>query len=171
MEDEVEISGKDEYEVFPVSPMRRIEDRVKHLEYASAYAGVPQLQGLITQIVELVKSNQKIIDDVIRANSELRNELSRLPPKMEDLIVEMKSFMNLIKMAGEEEVSMPPEAMKPVTEQFQKMVEQNQKLVESNQEVLSSLEEISKKLKTGTPVSQLLSSYPRIRIKSFDKQQ
>ncbi len=170
MEDEVEVSGKDEYEIFPVSPVRRLEDRVKHLEYASAYSGAPQLQGLVTQIVELVKSNQKIVDEVIRANADLRNELSRLPPKIEDLIVEMKSFMNLIKMAGEEEVSLPPEAMKPVTEQFQKMVEQNQKLVESNQEVLSALEDISKKIKTGTPVSQLLSAYPRVRIKSFEKQ-
>lgn len=149
--------------------MRRIEERVKQLEYASAYAGVPQLQGLITQIVELVKTNQRIIDEVIKANSDLRNELSRLPPKIEDLVNEMKGFMNLIKLAGEEEVSLPPDVMKPVTEQFQKMIDQNQKLVESNQEVLSSLEEISKKIKTGTPVSQLLSSYPKIRIRSLGK--
>ncbi len=154
-----------------VSPVRRLEGRIRQLEQASAYSGLPQLQGLITQIIELVKGNQKIVDEVIKANSELRNELGRLPSKIDELIFQMKSFMNIIRMAGEESsVSIPPEMMNPVTDQLQKISDQNIKVLESNQEVIGSLEELNKKIKSGTPVSQLLSAYPRINIRSLQKQ-
>ena len=153
-----------------VSPVRRLENRVRQLEQASSYSGLPQLQGLINQIIELVKSNQKIIDEVIVANSDLRNELGKLPPKIDELVFQMKSFMNLVRMAGEEtDVSIPSDMMSPVTEQLQKIVEQNQKVLESNQEMINSMGEINKKIKSGTPVSQLFSSYPRINIRSLQK--
>ncbi len=172
--DEVEISdkGEDEFEMVRVLPIRRLEDRIKQLESLSPYAGLPHLQGLITQIIELIKGNQKIVDEVIKANSELRNELSRMPPKIDELIFQMKSFINMVKMAGEEsEITIPQDLMSPVTEQLQKMVEQNQKVLDSNQEMISSLDEINKKIKTGTPVSQLAAAYPRINIRSLQKRQ
>lgn len=154
-----------------VSPVRRLEGRIRQLEQTTAYAGLPQLQGLITQIIELVKSNQKIVDEVIKANSELRNELGKLPPKVDELVFQMKSFMNLIRMAGEEnEVSIPPEMMTPVTDQLKKISDQNEKVLESNQEVMSSLEDLNKKIKTGTPVSQLLAAYPKINIRGLQRQ-
>ncbi len=172
--DEVELAdrgGEDEIEMIQVSPVRRLENRIRQLEQTTAYAGLPQLQGLITQIIELVKSNQKIVDEVIKANSDLRNELAKMPPKLDELIIQMKTFMNLVRMAGEEsEVSISPEMMNPVTEQLQKLTEQNQKVLDSNEEVMSSLEEINKKIKSGTPVSQLLASYPKINIRGLQKQ-
>lgn len=166
--DEAKIGGGENLEaVVPAKLLQRFEERLKNLE--NNYSKTPQLHGVISQIVELAKSNQKIIDEVIKANSDLRGELSRLPPKMEELIVEMKGLMSLIKMAGEGEyLFSSADVMKPVEEQLKKMVDQNQKLVESNQEVLSSLEDLNKKIKTGTPITQLLSTYPRIRIKSLE---
>lgn len=164
-EEEYEIteSSKDDYEVIPVTPIRRLEKRIDDVEKAG---NIPQLQSLITQVVELIRTNQKIVDDVIHANTELRNELSKLPSKIDDLTVAMKNFISLVEAAGREDISTPgPEAFKPLTEQLQKIADQNQKLLENNQSVLEELDNINKKLRSGTPVSQLLSAYPGLKLR------
>jgi DNA-directed RNA polymerase sigma subunit (sigma70/sigma32) len=151
------------YEIIPVTPLKRLEKRMERIEGAGT---VPQLQSLINQIIELIRSNQKIVNDVIQANSELRNEMSKLPSKIDEMTTSMKSFISLIEAAGKEEFSTPgPEIMKPVTEQLSKMVEQNQKILESNQAMLDKLDNLARRPRGGTPVSELLTSYPGIRLR------
>jgi len=151
------------YEIIPVTPLKKLEQRMERVEQTGT---IPQLQSLITQIIELIRSNQKIVNDVIQANSELRNEISKLPPKIEELTAMMRNFINLVEAAGKEEVSGPStESFKPLEEYMQKMVDQNQKIMEGNQAMIEQLDNISKKLRGGTPVSQLLSSYPGIKFK------
>jgi len=151
------------YEIIPVTPLKKLEQRIEKVEQTGT---MPQLQSLITQIIELIRSNQKIVNDVIQANAELRNEISKLPPKLEELTNMMKNFISLVEAAGKEEVSAPSaESLKPLTEYMQKMVDQNQKLLESNQSMIEQLDNISKKLRGGTPVSQLMSSYPGLKFR------
>jgi division protein CdvB (Snf7/Vps24/ESCRT-III family) len=155
--------GTESYEIIPVTPLKKLEQRIERVEQTGT---IPQLQTLINQIIELIRSNQKIVNDVIQANAELRNEISKLPPKIEELTTMMKNFINLVEAAGKEEVSAPSaESLKPLTEYLQKMVDQNQKILESNQSMIEQLDNISRKLRGGTPVSQLLSSYPGIKFK------
>ena len=61
-------SPEEEYEVIPTSPMRRLEKRVERVESGS-YSS--QVRRLVDQVLELIKSNQKIIDDSIKANNDL----------------------------------------------------------------------------------------------------
>lgn len=151
------------YEIIPVTPLKKLEQRMEKVEQAGT---MPQLQSLINQIIELIRSNQKIVNDVIQANSELRNEMSKLPSKIDELTSTMKSFIALVEAAGKEEASSPSaESLKPLTEYLQKMVEQNQKILEGNQSMVDQLDTIGRKLRGGTPVSQLLSSYPGIKFK------
>lgn len=164
--EEVEISETDkDYEVIPITSVMRLQKKVRELEEKTEGGYGPQLQGLINQIIELMRANQKLVDDVIRADAQLRNELSKLPVKIDELVSTVKSFMDLVKIAGEEEAAITPESMKPIADQFQRMVDQNQKLVESNQKVLDALGTIERKLKAGTPVSSVLSAYPRLRLR------
>lgn len=123
----------------------------------------------------MIRGNQKIVNEVVKANADLRNELSKLPPKMDDVITTIKSFISLVEAAGREELArgpMPPtpsitsETFKPLTEQLQKIVEQNQRLIESNQSIIESLESLSKKVRTRTPATRLFSSYPLKRLRS-----
>ena len=149
------------YEIIPVTPLKKLEKRMEVIESAGA---VPQLQSLINQIIELIRSNQKIVNDVIQANSELRNELAKMPAKIDELVGLMKNFISLIEAAGKEEISTPgPELMKPVTDELKRMVDQNQKLLETNQAMIDKLDVLGRRIKKGTPVSELLSSYPSIR--------
>lgn len=158
-----EENSGDSYEIIPVTPLKRLEKRMDVIESSGA---VPQLQSLINQIIELIRSNQKIVNDVIQANSELRNELAKMPAKIDELTGLMKNFITLIEAAGKEEISTPgPELMKPVTEELKKMVEQNQKILETNQAMIDKLDVMGRKMKRGTPVSELLSSYPSMRLR------
>jgi methyl-accepting chemotaxis protein len=151
------------YEIIPVTPLKKLEQRIEKVEQTGT---IPQLQTLINQIIELIRSNQKIVNDVIQANAELRNEISKLPPKIEELTNMMRSFIALVEAAGKEETGgTSAEALKPLTEYMQKMVDQNQKLLEGNQSMIEQLDNISRKLRGGTPVSQLMSSYPGIKLK------
>jgi len=155
--------SSESYEIIPITPLKKLEKRMEKLEGAGT---VPQLQSLINQIIELIRSNQKIVNDVIQANSELRNEISKLPSKLDEVVTSMKNFISLVEAAGREEVSTPgPGIMKPVTEQLKKMVEQNQKILESNQAMLDKLDVVGRKVRRGTPVSELLTSYPGIRLR------
>jgi len=129
---------------------------------------------LINQIIELIRGNQKIVNEVVKANADLRNELSKLPPKMDDVITTIKNLISLVEAAGRQELargprapvpSVGPEVFKPLTEQLQKIVEQNQRLIESNQSMIKSLEDISKKVRTRTPATRLFSSYPFKRLR------
>ena len=115
-----------------------------------------QTQSLINQIIDLIKTNQKIVDEVIHANTVLRSEISRVIPKMDELIGTLKDFVEMIAAAGREETTVGPEAMRPMTEQLQKIVEQNQSIIEA-------LDSMNRKLRSGTPVSQVLSSGMKIR--------
>ena len=150
--------------------MRKLEKRVKKIEEAGT---VPQLQSLINQIIELIRGNQKIVNEVVKANAELRNELSKLPPKIDDVITTIKNFVSLVEAAGREELTrvatgtaaISPETFKPMVDQLQKIVEQNQRLIENNRAVLESLEDLNKKMKRKMPATRLFSSYPPRRLK------
>jgi methyl-accepting chemotaxis protein len=157
------------YEIIPVTPIKKLEERMERIESSGS---TPQLQNLINQIIELIRGNQKIVNDVIQANAELKNELSKIPPKVEELIDTMNNFLSLIEAAGKEETGTAPQqpsadTFKPMIEELKKISDQNQKLIESNQAVLEEINRTSKRLKGGTPVSSLLSTYPmRREVKS-----
>jgi hypothetical protein len=154
---------QENYEIIPVTPIKRLQRRLERVEQGGS---LPQLQTLINQIIELIRSNQKIVNDVIRANTELRNEMSKVPPKMDELITSMKHFISLVEAAGKEEITAPSaESMKPMEEHLKKLVEQNERLLESNDAVIGKLDDIGKKIKSGTPVSRIVSSYPGMKLR------
>jgi len=158
--------SNDEYEIVPLKPIRSLERRLDEVERALTAAGIPQIQSLIAQIIELIKTNQRLIDEIIRADNELRNELSKLPPKIDDLVSNMKRFMEILEEAGEAETAgIGPETLKPISDALQKLAEQNQKIIDGNQAIVQALDSINRKLRSGTPISSLISQYPGLKIR------
>lgn len=138
------MAGEEEYEIIPTSPIRRLERRLEKVETGS-YSS--EVRKLIEQIMELIQSNQKIIEETIKSNNELRDELSQIPGKIDQLLSEIREFMKLLKASSEEEAGASPEAMKPLLEKLTEMVEQNKKGFETDQAVLTTLGIIEKRLK------------------------
>ena len=139
---------EDMYEVIPTSPIRKLQKRMNMLESSSSAS---EVQRLIEQIIELIKSNQRIIDDVIKSDSELRSEISRLPVKLDTLVSKMDEFLDLLKAGAQEEPAQAAQAgqpsMEPLVNKINELVEQNKKSIETNQAVLASLGSIDNRLK------------------------
>ncbi len=136
----------DEYEIIPTSPVRRMEKRLDKLEQGS-YPN--EVRKLIEQVVELIKSNQKIIDDSIKANNELRAELSKIPDSINNLVNHMNEFMKLLEESATEEAvsDVSRETMEPLLSKMTELVEQNKKSYEATQATLATLDMIEKRLK------------------------
>lgn len=136
----------EDYEVIPTSPVRRLEKRMEKMEDTSSTS---QVQKLMEQVIELIKSNQRIIDDVVKANAELRDELSKVPGKIDKLLDTMNEFMDLLRLASEEEDrgGIGPEAFKPMVDKMTEMVEQNKKSLEANHTMIAAMETIDKRMK------------------------
>jgi phage-related minor tail protein len=107
----------------------------------------------LKQLIELVRSNQKVIDDLVRANTALHDELSSVAEKLSELV-------DLIKESGEIE---GPET--PIAVQLVKLTESNRRLSEGQAALFKLLDELNRKVKVGTPVSSLLSSYPNLKLR------
>jgi hydrogenase maturation factor HypF (carbamoyltransferase family) len=136
----------DEYEIIPTSPLRRLEKRMEQVEGGS-YSS--EIRKLIEQVIELIKSNQRIIDDSIKANNDLIGEVSKVPKRIEDLIIEMREFMKLLRTSAEEEEvsSVSKEVMEPLVDKMAELIDQNKKNNDVNQAVLTTLGIIEKRLK------------------------
>ncbi|UCD07783.1 MAG: hypothetical protein JSW41_02335 [Candidatus Aenigmatarchaeota archaeon] len=138
--------AEEEYEIIPTSPLKRLEKRISRVEAASSSS---QIQKLIEQIIELIKSNQRVIDDVIKADSEHRNEVSKLPGRIDSLVAGMSEFMELLKASATEETvsGISKDVMAPLVEKMDELVNQNKKNLETSQAVLNSLGMIDNRLK------------------------
>lgn len=137
----------EEYEIVPVSPLRQLERRMDKLETFSA----SDPKSILKDIVDIVRMNQSIVDELVRSNDALKLELSKLPAKLDEMTAELKELVMFIKNSGEEEiVSMNQESMKPIVDKLDEIVKTNKMMTERNDSVVELLDEISKKLKKPT---------------------
>jgi phage shock protein A len=153
---------EEEYEIIPTTPIRKLEQRISRVESTGSSA---EVRKLIEEIIELIKSNQRVIDDVVKSDAELRNEMSRLPGKIDELLDSMRSFMDLLKASSTEETmgDMSRDMMEPLTKKMEELIDQNKKGIEVNQATLTSLGMIDKRLKRlgGSSEQQASPAYQR----------
>ncbi|RLJ08954.1 MAG: hypothetical protein DRP13_00465 [Candidatus Aenigmatarchaeota archaeon] len=137
---------EDEYEIIPTSPLRRLEKRIAELESSSSSS---EMQKLTEEIIELIKSNQRIIDDIVKSDAELRNEISKIPGKIDELIGNMNEFMELLKTSATEETvtDISKDVMQPLVNKMDELIQQNKKSIEVNQAALTTLGILDKRLK------------------------
>ena len=133
-----------EYELIPVSPVRKLEGRLDRLEKSPAFDS----GSFFREVLEIVRMNQQIVDELAKSNDALRIELSKLPGRLDDLITNTKELLSYIKVAGEQETTgLGPEVMKPVVEKLDELVKENKKISEKNNSMLELLDEVGKKLR------------------------
>ncbi|MDI6806368.1 MAG: hypothetical protein QMD14_00960 [Candidatus Aenigmarchaeota archaeon] len=143
---------KEEYELIPISPIRKIEKRLEELEATRAAIDIKEF---FSQIIDIIKMNQSLVEQLMRANDALRIEISRLPSRIEDLVKSLDELVGYIKLGATEEISpIPatlPETFKSLDEKIGQLVEGNKKMIEMNQVIITSLEELGKKLRRPVP--------------------
>ncbi|MBU5687790.1 MAG: hypothetical protein QXQ58_02605 [Candidatus Aenigmatarchaeota archaeon] len=134
----------EEFEIIPVNPIRRLEKRIERLE---AYS-VEDPKSIFKDIIEIVRMNQQIVDELAKSNDALRIELSKIPGRLDELIADMKELIAFIKASGEvEQTGLSPEIMKPVVEKLEDLVNINKSFAEKNEAMMELLDEVNKRLK------------------------
>ena len=151
---------KSEFELVPMSPIRRLERRLDRVESTSTL----DARGFLKEMVDIIKMNQMLVDELAKANDSLRIEISKLPSRLDDLIGHMTELLTYIKASAAEE-AVPASSFKPLVEKFDQLIEANKKIVDSNQIMVSVLEQLDKKLKrrplAHLPVPKMLPPPPK----------
>jgi uncharacterized protein YukE len=142
-----ETKEQEEYELIPISPLRRLEKRIEELETAGPGINV---QEIFKEVLDIVRMNQELVDELAKANDALRIEISKLPSKMEDLINNLNELISFIKASATEELP-TGESYKPIVDKLEELIQTNKKMAESNQTVLNALEEMDKKMRRPLP--------------------
>ncbi len=102
--DEVKLGEEDfdDYEVMPIGPIRKLEKRVDQLqEESQTGGGSTRNDELVRDVIDIMKSNQKIVNDMTESTNELKNSVEDLTHKMDDVVTNMNEFMDLLKEASE----------------------------------------------------------------------
>ena len=140
----VKDSEEVEYELISVSPVRRLEKRMERIEKSPTFDS----GSFMRDVLEIVRMNQQLVDELAKSSDALRIELAKLPGKLDEVITNLKDLISFIKASGEEEsIGMKQEVMKPVVDKLDEMIKTNKTLAEKNDSMLELLDEISKKLK------------------------
>lgn len=158
MGEEVQIK-EDDYELIPMSPIRRLEKRLDRMEELS----VPESRSAFKDILEIVRMNQLIVDQLAKSNDSLKIELSKLPGKIDELVMHLKELVSFIKASGQQEQqSMTKESLNPLLEKLDELVKANKAESEKNESMLDLLDKMSKRL---SPVSRPILHQPRPQMR------
>lgn len=148
---------EDEYEVVPLTPLRRLEERIRKIEQERGGAD----REFILDVMDLVKSNQKLVDEVVKANNALRTDLQAIPNKIDELLDVWRQFIELLKRAAGEE-ALPA----GLGEKFDRLIALNEQVLESTKKLHEAL--ASTRRPHAVPPAPGMppgtSKYPRIRI-------
>ncbi|MEM5799419.1 MAG: hypothetical protein QXZ43_02020 [Candidatus Aenigmatarchaeota archaeon] len=148
---------EEEFEIIPVSPIRRLEKRIERLETFS----VEDPKSIFRDIIEIVRMNQQIVDELAKSNDALRIELSKIPGRLDELITDMKELIAFIKASGEvEQTGLSPDIMKQVVEKLEALVNINKSFAEKNEAMIELLDEVNKRLKRSPVAIQQFSTQP-----------
>lgn len=139
-----------EYELIPISPLRKIEKRLESIEGTRSNF---DSKDFYHELVEIIRMNQQLVDELAKANDALRIELSRLPSRLEDMISKLDELISYIKSSATEPESSHEsnEEMKSMIGKMTEILESNKKIAESNKELTDSIEDMNKKIKKPFP--------------------
>jgi chromosome segregation ATPase len=153
------MAKEDEFELIPLSPIRKLEKRIAQLEMSGANIDTKEF---FQEFVDIVKMNQQLVDELIKANTALRVELSRLPGKIGEMTKGVNELLSYIKAAAIEEANpAASESFKVMPEKMDRLIELNKKIVESNETLANLMETMDKKMRPVIPFKRpILSSRP-----------
>jgi archaellum component FlaC len=153
--DEVELGGKDageDYEVVPVGPIRKLERRIDDMEEKAQKGGMGggRNDELVRDVLDIMKSNQKIVNDMTESTHELKNSVEDLTHKMDSVIDNMNSFMDLLQDASEADLEggvMQDVHSRVADAVGDRMEDVAADMRDSNQQVVNHLEQLNESVR------------------------
>jgi uncharacterized coiled-coil protein SlyX len=133
---------EEEFELIPMSPMRRLERRLDRIESTKGI----DVKSFFSQLVEIVKMNQQLVDELAKSSDALRIEIARLPAKLDELIGNMNELVSFIKASagGEAAEAAMATDLQPLLGKMDSLIELNKKIVESNETMMATMDKLTK---------------------------
>jgi hypothetical protein len=110
----------EDYELVPMGPIRRLEKKMEDIERISSPDAT---RGL----VEVVKSNQTIVDEMIKVNSDLIDRVTKMMESVDALSENMKDFIERLEVSSEDGGA-DPEKSEKAAQMEEKMKKLEKKL-------------------------------------------
>lgn len=83
---------EEEYELVPLSPIRRLEKRVDRVERSAGSS------EMVKDLIDVVRTNQQIVDEIVKINSEMINRVTELSSAVTDLTTRINDFMDRLEV-------------------------------------------------------------------------
>lgn len=124
---------KEEYELVPLDPIRALEKKVEKLEATIKGKTINE------EFFKLIKTNQQVVDDLIKMNTEVISKLTALSNAIENLVKRFDEFLKNFEIAkveiGEGEGT-----------ESKSLEEENRRLREMQEELLDKLSRLERKV-------------------------
>ena len=88
---------EEEYELIPLSPIRKLEKRLDRVEKGGTS------NEMMKELVDVVKTNQAIVEDIVKVNSEMMSKVSDLSNTVAQLTARLSDFMGKIEVVSDSE--------------------------------------------------------------------
>lgn len=117
----------DEFEMLPVTPIRRLERELRQMK--------EQIRGgdsqLAIQIVEILRMNQTLVDQLATKQGELMAKLSETNFNLQKLAASLDNLVGLLSAGAEEGIEEEAKEGRTAKERLDKIIEQNAILINS----------------------------------------
>lgn len=132
--------SEDDFELVPITPVRKLEREIQSLK--SQMKSSPDQSALVNQIVEILRMNQAIVDQLSTKQGELINRINETNQKLDKLADSINRLVEELVSGAEEEVGA---AASPATD------ERLEKIMEQNNALINSLNVIAKEMSRTSP--------------------
>ena len=92
----------EEYELIPINPIRKLEKRMEQIEKV-----VPKIAS--EELLNALSTNQKLVDDLVKINTELIAKISALTSTTQQLVTNFSDFLQRIEVSEETPSAVVPE--------------------------------------------------------------
>lgn len=86
---------EEEFELVPINPLRKLETRIDKLESSGLNS------SLVKELIEISRTNQSVIEDLTKLNSEMITKVSELTISVNNAIDKIENFIERIELTPE----------------------------------------------------------------------
>ncbi len=101
MSKEYKYISDEEYEIVPVTPLRKLEKKIEMLEKSRSDE---IFNRVLDKLIDLTEINQRIVEEMVRSNQGLREDIEILVAKMNTLEDKMNDFVDILRNIAEAEL-------------------------------------------------------------------
>ncbi len=132
--------SEDDFELVPITPVRKLEREIQAIR--NQMKSSPDNSTLVNQIVEILRMNQSIVDQLSTKQGELINRINETNIKLDKLAESINGLVEEL-VSGAEDEAAAIQSGSASNERLEKIVEQNNSLINSLSVIAKEMSRVS----------------------------